>query len=105
MASASGDGGVAMTKAITATTERSFEVGERVVYKVQFNNPGHYRPDDMLPGEVISRYETGRGAIYRIRLDMKWNDRVRGHGAPIILGNVPAARIFPQDWTIGRKPL
>jgi hypothetical protein len=89
---------VSMTTVVTAT-ERVYEVGDRVVYKVQFNNPGHYKPDDMLPGEVICRYKNGDGFTYRIKLDIRWSDRVSTCGEPIIAGNINAGRIFPEAGT------
>lgn len=53
----------------------------------------------MLAGEVVCRYKNGEGFTYRIKLDMKWNDRVAACGESIVIGNVQVGRLFPESGT------
>lgn len=70
----------------TASVERH-EEGDRVLYTALFNNPGHERPGDKIPGTVISVF--GEPPVYRIELDTVWNERMLyAHGKKIIVGNV-----------------
>ncbi len=76
-------------------SSKKFEVGDRVYYRAVVNNPGHYKPDELVPGEIIHRFMNGGEYTYRIRLDLKWTDRVAACGQPIVVGNVSAGRIIP----------
>ncbi len=70
----------------TAPTER-YGVSDRVLYMALFNNPGHERPGDKIPGTVISVF--GEPPVYRIELDTAWSKRMLyAHGKKIIVGNV-----------------
>ncbi len=70
----------------TASIERYGE-GDRVLYTALFNNPGHERPGDKIPGTVISVF--GEPPVYRIELDTVWSKRMLyAHGKKIIVGNV-----------------
>ena len=70
----------------TASIER-FGEGDRVLYTALFNNPGHEKPGDKIPGTVISVF--GEPPVYRIELDTAWNERmIYAHGNKIIVGNV-----------------
>ena len=70
----------------TASIER-YEAGDRVLYTALFNNPGHERPEDKIPGTVISVF--GEPPVYRIELDTVWSERMLyAHGKKIIVGNV-----------------
>ncbi len=63
------------------------EVGDKVLYTALFNNPGHERPGDKIPGTVISVF--GKPPVYRIELDVAWNERMLyARGKKIIVGNV-----------------
>jgi hypothetical protein len=70
----------------TASIERH-GVGDRVLYTALFNNPGHERPGDKIPGTVISVF--GEPPVYRIELDAVWNEgMLYAKGKKIIVGNV-----------------
>jgi hypothetical protein len=75
-----------------------YKVGQRVIYTVQFNNPGESMPPDMkINGSVIHVFG-GSGTqppTYRIELDKKWSERVAEHarGQKIIVGNVYENRL------------
>ncbi len=63
-----------------------FGVDDRVLYTALFNNPGHEKPGDKIPGTVIVVF--GEPPVYRLVLDTAWNDRVHAHGKKIVVGNV-----------------
>ena len=66
-----------------------FEVGTRVLYVVQFNNPGYYAPGEKLPGTIISLFKNQGSIVYRIRLDERWNEDFPLYGGKnIIVGNI-----------------
>ncbi len=70
----------------TASRERYGE-GDRVLYTALFNNPGHEKPGDKIPGTVIS--VSGKTPVYRIELDTVWSERMLyAQGKKIIVGNV-----------------
>ena len=71
---------------VTVPIER-YGVGDRVLYTALFNNPGHEKPGDKIPGTVISVF--GEPPVYRIELDTAWSERMLyAHGKKIIVGNV-----------------
>jgi hypothetical protein len=74
-----------------------YEVGWRVLWKVKVNQPDHYAPDQLLPGEIITRFMNGKlGFTYRIRLDILWGKSIEGCGGKrIVVGNVSESSIFP----------
>ncbi len=81
---------------VVSRSVQKYEVGQRVFYKALFNNPGHYRPEDKLPGTIICAFLNGSlGWTYRVELDMTWNDRVAAHGQKIIVGNIRGGSLFP----------
>jgi len=66
-----------------------YKVGDRVIFTVLFNNPGHEKPGDKITGTVITVFNNAGVPTYRIRLDVLWNKRMdRLCGKPIIVGNV-----------------
>ena len=70
----------------TVSVERC-GVDDRVLYTALFNNPGHERPGDKIPGTVIS--VSGEPPVYRIELDTVWSERMfYACGKKIIAGNV-----------------
>ncbi len=76
----------------TASIER-YEAGDRVLYTALFNNPGHEKPGDKIPGTVIS--VSGKTPVYRIELDAVWGERMLyAHGKKIIVGNVSWRSVF-----------
>lgn len=73
--------------------EQMYKVGDRVMYKALFNNPGHYGPGEMLLGEVVCRYLNGDQYMYKIRLDKRWSERVAACGEHIVVGNICVTRL------------
>jgi hypothetical protein len=75
-------------------SEHRFEVEERVVCIVQFNNPGYHKRGDKLPGTVIN--VCSKQPTYRIELDQEWGAR-HPHliGQKIIVGNIGSRFIEP----------
>ena len=72
------------------------KVGERVLWVTYVNSPGYYKPGEKIPGEVIDVFFDP--PIYRIRLDICWDERVSDkslHGKKIIVGNVMHEHILP----------
>jgi hypothetical protein len=79
------------------SNDKLYALGDRVFYKAQLKESGHYQPGDLLPGEIICRYQNGAHFTYRIRLDMKWSERVAASGTSIIVGNIHAGSIFSKS--------
>ena len=74
-------------KSIPTSTYERYEKGSRVLYTALFNNPGHEKPGDKIPGIVIAVF--GKSPVYRIELDTVWGERMtRVHGEKIVVGNV-----------------
>src|SRR3989344_2128392 len=75
-----------------------YAVGERVIFTALFNSPGHMKPDDGVPGIVITVFRNGElpEYVYRLELDMVWNERVPILcGKKIIVGNIRERQISP----------
>jgi hypothetical protein len=71
-----------------------FYVGEKVLYKAEFNNPGNYAPDEMLSGTVINKFWNYDTWTYRIELDHVWQRILDGRlGQKIVVGNIHGARM------------
>jgi hypothetical protein len=70
-------------------------VGDRVLFKSLFNNPGNWGPGDEIAGTVISMFTDTR-RVYWIELDALWSDRVspHHHGKKIIVGNIRGGLLF-----------
>lgn len=71
-------------------------VGDRVLFKSLFNNPGNWGPGDEIAGTVITVFnDTQR--VYRVELDAVWSNRVssHSHGKKIVVGNVREGSLFP----------
>jgi hypothetical protein len=87
----------AESEVVTGKAKEIYEVGERVALVPLFNNPGHYKDGDKVPGTVIHRFWNGRGITYRVRLDVVWNERSLGQpcGQKIIAGNIGARELLP----------
>lgn len=68
----------------------NFNLGDRVIYSINFNSPGQMAPEDKLPGTIIGVCLAGGIPIYRIELDMVWGSRLPefSQGKKIILGNI-----------------
>lgn len=78
-------------------SREEFQVGDRVLYKAELNNPGHYAPGAMLPGTVEAAFPNPIRPSYRIKLDMVWrSDRVPAGGEHIVVGNVRSNVIFRE---------
>ncbi len=72
---------------MTTAPMEKYRAGDRVLFTALFNNPGHEKPGDKIPGTVISVF--GEPPVYRIELDAVWNERMTHvHGKKIIVGNV-----------------
>ena len=68
-----------------------YEIGARVIYKENINNPGVQAPGEKLLGTVISRFRNPIDFTYRIELDVVWSNRVSSSvGKKVIAGNVTA---------------
>ena len=67
--------------------KKTFDVGERVLWTVLVNNPGHHKPGDKILETIIGTYSGP--PVYRIELDQVWNERMKDvSGQKIIASNV-----------------
>lgn len=79
--------------------EQRYRVDAFVLYKVQFNNPGHHPPDVKILARVIDCFLNGGRYTYRLVLESRWNGTVPGYGTKeIVVGNVSERDLsFPGD--------
>ncbi|MDQ5949403.1 MAG: hypothetical protein QG589_529 [Patescibacteria group bacterium] len=75
-----------------------FKVGDRVIYITQVNNPGHCPPGQRCSGTIMNViYLRNESPLYRIELDMVWNDKMSEYsrGKKMIKGNIFEKFISP----------
>lgn len=76
--------------------EKRHSVKDRVLCKVLFNNPGHHKPGDKIPGTVIAVF--GEIPVYRVELDTVWAERMDySRGKKIVMGNVTGGAVSRLD--------
>jgi hypothetical protein len=78
----------------TAPVSFQPNVGDRILYTALFNNPGHEKPGEKIPGMVITVF--GEPPVYRIELDTVWKERmIYASGKKIVVGNVRIRQLSP----------
>lgn len=66
------------------------EVGDRILYSVQFPSLGYAIPGTKVTGKIINVCPTQESIVYTIELDMVWEDNMpsQTRGKNIVVGNI-----------------